>query len=96
MLAHSISNRLTALQDFFLHLAGRLENQSRMGESVVSDDMPSPDQFASNVGPLFYIAADEEECGPHPTLGQDLQQTESVRIIRAVVVGERELLCSSL
>src|SRR5579864_1095860 len=63
-----------------------------MGEGVVADDMTSPGDFANNVRTLLSAASDEKKGCGHVVLRQSFQQSLGVRIIRAVVIGEGELL----
>jgi hypothetical protein len=66
-----------------------------MSKRVVSDDVPSFYQFSNDVGTLLHIAPDEEKCSVNIVPGQDFQQALSVRIVRAIVESERQLLRSA-
>jgi hypothetical protein len=66
-----------------------------VGESVIADDMSGFDDFAGEVGTLLDVASNQEKCGMHAVLSEDLQQPQRVRIVGAVVVGEGELLRTS-
>ena len=62
-----------------------------MGKRVIADDVSRLRHRARNVGALPYVAADHEERCPHIVLRQDVKQLQRVRIVRPVVVCQREL-----
>ena len=66
-----------------------------MGKGVVADGVPGAGNFAGNVGMLLGVAADHEESCLHVVLGENFQQSQGVGIVRAVVVGESDLLCAA-
>ena len=74
-----------------MNFIGTLEDQQRVGEGVVADGVAGFGDVASNVGALLHVASDQEKSGMNLVLGQDLQQTQSVRVVGAVVVGECDL-----
>jgi len=63
-----------------------------MAEGVIADSMTRPHQLAHDVRPLSYETANDKKRRPHIMLGQNVQQTQRVRIIGAIVVCERQLL----
>src|SRR5579863_5361798 len=65
-----------------------------MAESVIADGVASRSDLACDIRPFFHVAADQEECGKYLVLGQDLQDAQGVRIVGAVVVGQRKSLRS--
>ncbi len=62
-----------------------------MCERVVADDVSGLDDLTRNLGPLLHVASDQKKSCVHVVLGQYFQQAQRVRIVRAIVVGEREL-----
>ncbi len=48
-------------------------------------------EFASDVGTLLHVAADQKKCGANIVPGQNIQQAQRVRIVRTIIVGERQL-----
>src|ERR1035441_5704396 len=75
-------------------LRRRLEDEQRMCERVIADDVSRLDHRGRNIRTLPHVAADHEERCPHTVLDQDIKQPQRVRIVRPVIVGERDLLAS--
>ncbi len=65
-----------------------------MCERVIADYVSCLRYRARNVGALLHVAADHEERRPHTMLRQHIEQPQRVRIVRAVIVGEDDLLAS--
>ena len=95
LLADSVADRLSALQDFLMDARGWLKNKPRMGEGMIADHVAAPRNFLHNIRPLPHEASNQKESGPHVVLAQHIQQPQSVRIIRSVVKGERNLFGSA-
>ena len=66
-----------------------------MRERVIADDVSRLRHRARNVGALPYVAADHEERRPHAVFRQHIEQVQRVRIVRAVIVGQGDLLASA-
>ena len=62
-----------------------------MSEGVVADDVAGLDDFADDFRTLLDVASDQKKSCVHVVLGEDFQQAQGVRIVGAVVVGERDL-----
>ena len=92
MLADRIRDRALAPHDFIPHLRAAAENQLGMGKCVIPNHMSRLSQFAHDVGPLLDKSPNQEKRRPRAVLGQNLEQAESVRIIRAIIIGKRQVL----
>ena len=68
------------------------EDQIGVAEGVVADGMTSLGDGTCDIRPLLHITADQKECSMDLAPGQDFEQVKSVRIVRAVVVGQSNLL----
>ncbi len=62
-----------------------------MRERMISHHVPGFHKIAHDVGALLHIPANEEKRGPHILPRQNLHQSQRIRIVGAVVVGERDL-----
>jgi len=94
MLADCVLQRLAAVEELLARLRFRLEDEPRMREGVIADDMSCLRYCAGNVGALPHIAADHEERCLHAMLRQHVEQVKRVRIVRPVVVGQGDLPAS--
>src|SRR5579872_5388833 len=63
-----------------------------MRKGVIADDMAGFVDFANDVGTLPHVASDKKKSCRHVVLRQEFEQSQCVRIIRAVIVGKGELL----
>ena len=63
---------------------------------MVPDHVSGLHQFTNNVGALLDVTADQKKCGMNIMPGQDFQQTQSMRIVGAVIVSERQLFLAAL
>src|SRR6266404_4195077 len=70
----------------------RFEDEQRMRERVIANDMSGLRHRTRNIGTLLHVAADHEERRPHTMLRQNIEQLQRVRIIWPVVVGQGDLL----
>src|ERR1039458_1856282 len=94
MLADCVLQNLMAIDKLRARLRCRFEDEQRMRERVIADDMSRLRHRARNVGALLHVPADHEERRPHTVLRQHFQQLESMRIVRPVIVGQSDLLAS--
>src|ERR1043165_401183 len=62
-----------------------------MAVSVVSDFMPGGQHGASNFRPLAHVTSDQKERGLGIVFGQNVEQMHRMRIIGAIVKGQRHL-----
>ncbi len=81
--------------DFFADFRARFEDEQRMTEAVVSHYMSGADDFADDIGPLLNIASYQKESRSNFMPCQNFQQPERVRIVRPIIIGQRELLRTS-
>src|ERR1700730_1475360 len=63
-----------------------------MRKGVVAHDVSSFDDLPYDFRPLLHIASDQKKSCANFVFGEDLQQTQGVRIVWPIVVGERDLL----
>ncbi len=71
------------------------EDELRMREGVIADDVSCLRYRARNFGALLDEAADHEKRRSHAVLGQHIEQLQRMRIVWAVVVGQGDLLAST-
>ena len=95
MLADGVLQRPMAVKQLLARLRFRFEDQQRMRERVVADDVSCLRHRARNIGALLHVASDHEERCAHAVLRQHVEQLQRVRIVRAVIVGQGDLLASS-
>ena len=62
-----------------------------MREGVVADNVAGLDDFAGDFRTLPHIASNQKKSRVHVVLGENFQQAQRVRIVGAVVVGQRDL-----
>src|SRR6476646_2623479 len=67
-----------------------------MSEGVVADDMSALRNFGGDVRTLAHVASDHEECCANVMPGEYVEQMQSVGIVRAIIEGERNLLCCAI
>ena len=58
---------------------------------MIAHNVASLNNFAGDVRTLLHIAPDQKKSCLHAMPGENFQQSQSVRIIGAVVVGQRNL-----
>jgi len=92
MLADGVLQSLMTVGELLARLGRRLKNQQRMRERVVADDVSCLRNRARDVGALLHVAADHEERRPHIVLRQHFEQLQRVRVVRAVIISQRDLL----
>ena len=95
MFAYSIFDFVLALHYFVADAGARDKGQERMRERVVPDYMPLFRDLTHDVGPLLHVAAYQKKRCANVMLGQDIKQVQCVRIVRAIVDCERNLLRST-
>ena len=66
-----------------------------MREGVIANYVPGVRDFPRDIGPLAHVATNHEERRMDLMLREHFEQFQRVRIIRAVIVGERKLLRST-
>jgi hypothetical protein len=62
-----------------------------MGHGVVADQVPASSYLTHDLGPLLNKPSDEEERRAHIVAGEHLEQLQSVRIVRPIVVCQSDL-----
>src|ERR1700722_9506616 len=92
MLTHSILKRGTAIAQLFAYFRFTLQCEQGMRESMVADDVASPDDLANNLRTLPNIAPNQKKSCGHAVLRQDFEQMERMRVVWPVIVSEGELL----
>src|SRR5580692_8157376 len=65
-----------------------------MAESMIANDMPGLRQLESDIRPLLCVSPDQKKRRLRVVPGQNLQQTERVRVVGAVVENQRQLPAS--
>jgi len=88
----SVFNHLLGLDQLASRFSRRAKNQRRMVPRVIADLMSCGHNVAHDLRPLLHIPAHQEERGLRTLLRQDIQQVTCVRIVRPIVVGQRQLL----
>ena len=86
-----------------VHRGGRIRrglwtlwNMAKLPFSAVflplyADHVARLNDLANDFGPLPHVAADQKKSRVNSVLREHLQQAQRVRVVRAVVIGEREL-----
>src|SRR5271166_4367000 len=95
MLAYYLFQSLMAIGQLGAGLRFRLENEQWMRYRVIADDVSRRRDGARDVGPLANITSDHEERRRHVVLRQHVEQVKRVRIVRPIIIGERNLLAST-
>ncbi len=95
MLADGVLQSLMAVGELRARLGCRFENEQRMRERVIADDVSCLRHRARNIGALLHVAADHEKRCSHIVLRQHVEQLQRVRIVRPVIVGQGDLLASA-
>ncbi len=85
--ADRILQSIAALGEFLPDFGFALEDQKRMSEGVVTDNVAGLDDLAGNLGLLLDVASNQEKSGVHVVLCEDFQQAQGVRVVGAVVVA---------
>src|SRR5579862_7989232 len=62
---------------------------------MIADDVTRFDDLASDVRTLLHVSPDQKKSRAHVIPGKNFQQTQRVRFIGTVVIGERDLLAAS-
>src|SRR5271165_3066762 len=63
-----------------------------MAERMIADYVPCTRNFTHNIQPVLDISPNQKKSSPHVTPSKNFQQAQSMRIIRAVIISEREQL----
>ena len=63
-----------------------------MGDGVVADDVAGLDNFADDFRMLPHVVSDQKESGVDAVPREDFQQTQRVRVVGAVIIGEGDLM----
>ena len=92
VLAYRIGQGTRASFKLSSYLACGLEGKQGMRERVIPNYVPSLCHLARDVRPLLHKASDQEKRSADIVPCQNLQQAQRVRIVGAVIVGQRELL----
>jgi hypothetical protein len=92
MLANSALQCVAAFGEFLSNLASALEDQQWMREGVVAHDVSGFDDLPHDFRLLLHVASDQEKSCVYIVLGKNIQQTQRVRIVWPIVVGERDLI----
>ena len=59
---------------------------------MIAHHMSCSNHFANDIRPLPHIAADHKKRGLHSVLRENLQHLQRIRIVGAIVKGQRQLL----
>lgn len=94
MLANGVLDRSAAVGQLLPDFRSAFENQQRVGEGVIADDVSGFHEFADDVGALLRVASNEKESCMDIVTRENFQQAKRVRIVGAVVVSEGELFCA--
>src|ERR1700732_4573423 len=65
-----------------------------MAESMVADHVPGLSQLAHDIRPLLHVAPDKKKRCLHIMLGKGFEQAKRMRVIRTIVVSQRQLPAS--
>ena len=79
------------MAEFLADFSFAFEGEQRMREGVVADDVAGVDNFAGDFRTLLHVASDQKKSRVHAVFGEDFEQAQRVRIVGAVVVGQRDL-----
>ena len=94
MFANRVGDGFLAVGQLLPEFCLALNGKQRMGEGVIADGVASLGYLAGDVRTLLDVASDQKKSCRHTMPGEDVQQTQRMRVIRPVVVGERELFGS--
>jgi len=75
-----------ALGEFTTDLGFGFDDEQRMSEGVVADEVAGSGDFAGDFGALLNVAADEEKSRSNIVAGEDVEQSEGMGVVGAVVV----------
>ena len=89
--ANRILQSIAALSEFLPDLGFALEDQKRMGEGVVADNVAGLDDRAGNLRLLLDVASNQKKSGVNVVFREDFQQALGVRVVGAIVVGQCDL-----
>src|SRR5580698_6529477 len=95
VLAHGVAESCAAPGEFAANFGVAFEDQQGMSEGVIADGVSGAGDFTGEVWALLGVASDHEKSCLYAVLGENLQQLQGVGIVRAVVVGESDLLCAA-
>src|SRR6267378_6555072 len=95
MFTDSVSDRLTALQDFLSHARIRLKDEKRMRECMVPDQVAAFRDLYRDFRPLPRVPSDKKKRCDNVVLSQNIEQIQRVRIVRSIVKRECNLLRSA-
>src|SRR5450755_2441264 len=92
MFANGVADGESTVRKLLLDLSSGLKNKQWVSESVISDHVARADDFANDIGALPYVSANQKECGADIVICQHVEKTKCVRIVWAVIIGERQPL----
>ncbi len=95
VIAERVIERFAAETQLEFHARARVKNEVGMRVRVVADLVAGLADFADDVGAQSGVAADHEEGRLHAVAREHVEQARSVRIVRAIVVGERDQVAAS-
>ncbi len=95
VLSDCVLQSLMAIGELGMRLCCGFENEPRMREGVIADDVSCLRHRARNIRALLQVAADYEKRRSHTVLGQHIEQLQRVRIVWPIVVGQCDLLAST-
>src|ERR1700756_1963272 len=88
MLANSVLQCVAAFGKFSSNFASAFEDEQGMREGMVAHEVSGFDDLPYYFRPLLHKASDQKKSCAYIVLGKDVLQTQGVRIVWPVVVGE--------
>jgi len=95
MLADGVLQCAAAIKELLAGLGGGFEDETRMGERVIADDVSGLRHRERYIGTLPHVASDHEERRAHVMLRQHFEQLQCMRIVWAIVKGQRDLFAAA-
>jgi hypothetical protein len=89
--AHGVFDCGAAVEEFAADFFLAFENQQRMREGVVADEVTRIGNSTCDIGTLLHVAANQKKSCVNVVPSEDIEKMVSVRIVGAVVVGKNEL-----
>jgi hypothetical protein len=87
----SIPQRSRALSKLTSDLSFALENQQRMSLRMISNRMSRLRNLAHDIRPLSHIASDQKKSRAHSVPGKNIEQSQRMPIVWAIIVSKRQL-----
>jgi len=91
MLSRGICQCQLAILQLHPSLHRGSKNQIGMAEGMIADGVPGSHQLAHEVRPPIHVPPDEKKCCAHVVPGKNVQHMQSVRVVGAIVVSQRQL-----